>query len=157
MFVDNYPPEMNANARIFSELAELIAKKGLDISIITSHPNFPRGKIFDGYKNKWKQTTIENKVRVIRVKTHMYPNQGRFRRTLDFLSFGLCSFLFGCFERQYDLIIGVTPQFFCALSSCLLSILKNKPFLLIVCDLWPDAILSNKMISKGGFFNLIKK
>lgn len=154
---DNYPPERNANARIFSELAECLQRHHVDVSVITSHPNFPTGKIFSGHKNHWRKKTLESGVQVIRVKTFMHPNKGKIRRTFDFLSFGFSSFLFGLFEKQNDCIIGVTPQFFCAVSACLLSIVKRKPFILVLCDLWPDAIASNDLISKGLMFKLIKK
>ncbi len=92
MLVDNYPPEMNANARIFSELADILARNGLDTSVVTSHPNFPKGKVFPGYKNKWCSKSLENGVNVIRLKTYMHPNRGIIKRSLDFLSFGLSSF-----------------------------------------------------------------
>lgn len=157
MLVDNYPPEMNANARIFSELAEVLANKGLDISVVTSHPNFPKGKIFSGHKNKWISKALENGVKVIRVKTYLHPNKDKIRRSLDFFSFGLSSFFFALFEKNVGGIIGVTPQFFSALSACFLSIFKRKPFIMILCDLWPDSIASNKLIKKGVFFRILKK
>ncbi len=153
---DNYPPEMNANARIISELSQLWAQHNQPISVITSQPNFPMGKIFDGYKNTWYVKSIMNGVKVIRVKTYIYPNKGLVRRTLDFISFGLSSFFFGLF-KQTDIIIGITPQFFCALSACFLSIIKKKPFALILCDLWPDSIAAHGIIKKKFFFKLLKK
>jgi glycosyltransferase involved in cell wall biosynthesis len=154
---DNYYPEMNANARIFSELAELWAEKGQAVSVITCHPNFPKGKIFPGYKNKWLSTSILNHVKVIRVKTYMRPNHGLIRRTLDFISFGLSAFFFGLWQSKPDKIIGVTPQFFCALSACCLSIIKKVPFIMIVCDLWPDAVAASGFIKKNGIYKFIKK
>lgn len=157
MLVDNYPPEMNANARIFSELAESSVNSDIGVSVITSYPNFPRGKLFPGYTNQWRSKSLENGVQVIRVKTYMYPNKNKIRRALDFFSFGISSFFFGFFEKNVDCIIGVTPQFFSALSACFLSFLKKKPFIMILCDLWPDSIVSNKMIKKNIAFNILKK
>lgn len=157
IFTDNYYPEMNANARIFSELAELWAEKGQDVSVITCHPNFPKGKIFNGYKNKWYTKTLLNKVKVIRVKTYMRPNHGLVRRTLDFFSFALSSFFFGLFQPKPDVIIGVTPQFFCALSACCLAIIRKIPFVIILCDLWPDAVAASGFIKKNWVYKFIKK
>ncbi len=157
MLVDNYPPEMNANARIFSELAEILATEKIDTAVITSQPNFPQGKLFPGYKNQWRYKNIENGVEVIRVKTYMYPNKGKLRRAIDFFSFGLSSFFFGLFEKNFDYIIGVTPQFFAALAACCLALVKKKPFVMILCDLWPDSIASNKMINKKLAFKFLKK
>jgi colanic acid biosynthesis glycosyl transferase WcaI len=157
MLTDNYPPEMNANARIFSELAEIWSEQNHDVSVMTCHPNFPRGKIFKGFKNKWYTKEILNKVTLIRVKTYMSANCGVIKRTLDFISFALSSFFFGLFQPKPDVIIGVTPQFFCALSACLLSIRKKSAFVMIVCDLWPDAVVASGLITKNWIYKLIKK
>lgn len=54
---DNYPPEMNANARIISELLECWVKIH-SVTVLTCHPNFPRGKIFNTYKNQWKKNQL---------------------------------------------------------------------------------------------------
>jgi hypothetical protein len=48
---DNFPPESNAPAnRTFDHCVEWV-KKGADVTVITCNPNFPKGKLFDGYKN----------------------------------------------------------------------------------------------------------
>ena len=159
MLCDNYPPEMNANARIFSELAELWAANKQEVTVLTSNPNFPTGKIFNGFKNRWLSKECLNKVEVIRVKTYMHPNRGLLRRTMDFLSFGIVAFITGIFQpkEKHEIIVAVSPQFFCALSGVCLALLKKKSFVLIVCDLWPDSIVSNKMIRRGIIYRLIKK
>ena len=100
MLCDNYPPEMNANARIFSELAELWAANKQEVTVLTSNPNFPTGKIFNGFKNRWLSKECLNKVEVIRVKTYMHPNRGLLRRTMDFLSFGIVAFITGIFQPK---------------------------------------------------------
>lgn len=157
ILTDNYYPEMNANARIFSELAELWAEQSQNVSVMTCHPNFPKGKIFPGYKNKWLTKSIVNHVKVLRIKTYMRPNHGLIRRTLDFISFGLSSFFFGLWQAKPDVIIGVTPQFFCALSACCLALIKRVPFTMIVCDLWPDAVAASGLINKTWIYKFIKK
>lgn len=157
MLTDNYIPEMNANARIFSELAELWAERVESISVITSQPNFPQGKIFPGYKNKWFTKESIRKVNVLRVKTFMHPNQGLLRRTLDFISFAFSSIICGLFQPKPDIIMAVSPQFFCAVSGCLLAILKKTPFVFVLCDLWPDSVVANGIIGKNNLYKLIKK
>lgn len=153
---DNYPPEMNANARIVSELANYWQKTE-KVSIITSHPNFPRGKIFENHKNKWVVRKNENNINVIRLKTYIHKNDGFVRRTLDFLSFGMHAFIYGIFKQKDDVIIGVSPQLFCALSACLIALVKRSDFIFILCDLWPDSILHTGNLKKGLVFRLLKK
>ena len=49
---DNFYPEKNAPAIRTYEHCLNWANKGYQITILTSNPNFPKGKIFKGYKNK---------------------------------------------------------------------------------------------------------
>lgn len=153
---DNYPPEMNANARIVSELIEQWVQTH-PVTVLTCHPNFPRGRIFNTHKNQWWKKTIHKGVEVIRVKTYMHSNSGFIRRSLDFFSFGLVSFFVGLFQKNVDIIVGVTPQFFSALSSCCLALIKKKPFVMILCDLWPDSIVANGIMKKSWLYRIIKK
>ena len=50
---DNFPPEGNAPATRTFEHARQWVSKGHKVTVITSAPNFPDGKVFDGYKNRW--------------------------------------------------------------------------------------------------------
>lgn len=96
-------------------------------------------------------------VKLIRVKTYMHPNTGFIRRSLDFFSFGFISFFMSLFEKNADIIVGLTPQFFSALSACCLALIKKKPFIMILCDLWPDSIVANGVMKKNGLYRMLKK
>src|SRR5690606_26543210 len=106
---DNFPPEFNAPAsRTYAHCIEWV-KHGAQVTVITGVPNFPKGEIFEGYKNKrWQEEHICG-IRVIRVWTYVSANEGFFRRTLDFISFMLSSFFAGLFIKT-DVIIATSPQ-----------------------------------------------
>ena len=46
---DNFPPEVNAPATRTYEHCQEWIKKGVDVTFITCFPNFPDGKIYNGY------------------------------------------------------------------------------------------------------------
>ena len=55
---DNFPPEVNAPAtRTYEHCVEWV-KQGAEVTVITCAPNFPKGKVYPGYKNKLVQTEI---------------------------------------------------------------------------------------------------
>lgn len=81
---DNFYPEGNATASRVYERACYWVKWGHQVTVITSVPNFPVGKVFEGYKNKWYQSEIIDGIRVVRVKTFIHPNKGKVLRILDF-------------------------------------------------------------------------
>ena len=84
---ENFFPETNAAATRVFERAVYWVEWGHEVTVITCAPNFPEGKLYDGYKNRWYQTEIISGIKVVRVKTYISPNQGVLRRTLDFFSF----------------------------------------------------------------------
>lgn len=65
----HYYPE---NFRI-TNIAETLVKKGNTVTVLTGYPNYPEGKIYEGYKGKDKKThknEIINGVHVIRCYEH---------------------------------------------------------------------------------------
>jgi glycosyltransferase involved in cell wall biosynthesis len=137
---DNFPPERNAPATRVHEHACYWVKWGHDVTILTGVPNFPEGKVFPGYRNRWRQEERIDGIRVVRVKTFITANEGVLLRTLDYLSFMASAFLAGSFLPKPDVVIATSPQFFAAVAGCALSGLRGRPYLLEVRDLWPASI-----------------
>ncbi len=136
---DNFPPEVNAPATRTYEHCKEWVKEGIEVTVITCAPNFPRGKVFDGYKNKLYQKEIVDGIKVIRVWTYISANKGFVKRILDYLSFMISSFIVGLFINT-DLIVATSPQFFTVISGRWLSFWKRKKWIMEVRDLWPESI-----------------
>lgn len=136
---DNFPPEVNAPATRTYEHCQEWLKQGVEVTVITCAPNFPKGKVYPGYKNKLRQEEMMNGIRVIRVWSYITANEGFFKRILDFMSFGFMAFWAGLFVKT-DVIIATSPQFFTTPSAWLLSVFKRKPWVFEVRDLWPESI-----------------
>ena len=136
---DNFPPEVNAPAtRTFEHCVEWV-NQGADVTVITCAPNFPQGKVYKGYRNKIVQRENVQGIKVIRVWTYIAANEGFLKRTLDYISFAISSFIAGLFVKT-DLIVATSPQFFTALSGRTLSFWKRRPWVMEVRDLWPESI-----------------
>ena len=73
---DNFPPEVNAPATRTYEHCKEWANHGVEVTVITCAPNFPKGKVFGGYKNKLYQQEIVEGIKVIRVWTYISENKG---------------------------------------------------------------------------------
>lgn len=147
---DNFPPEVNAPAsRTYDHVREW-KKAGHDITVITCAPNFPKGKVYDGYKNKLYQTEMMDGIKVVRVWTYIAENKGFLKRTLDYISFSVSSFIAGLFQKA-DIIIATSPQFFTALSGRTLSFWKRTPWIMEVRDLWPESIKTVGAMNDNAF------
>jgi len=136
---DNFPPEFNAPATRTYEHCREWVKEGVEVTVITCAPNFPEGKVFEGYKNKWRQTEMVDGIKVIRIWTYISANKGFLKRIIDFLSYMIMSFWAGLFIKT-DLIVATSPQFFTAVSGRWLSFWKRKKWVMEVRDIWPESI-----------------
>ena len=154
---DNFPPEVNAPAtRTFEHCKEWV-KKGDEVTVITCVPNFPKGKVYDGYKNKLYQTEEIEGIKVVRVWSYISPNEGFAKRIIDFMSFAFMAFWVGLFKKA-DIIIGTSPQFFTTWAAETLSVLKRKPWIFELRDLWPESIKAVGAISGDSkVFKLLEK
>jgi glycosyltransferase involved in cell wall biosynthesis len=146
---DNFPPEVNAPATRTYEHCREWVKEGTDVTVITCAPNFPKGKVFDGYKNKLYQTEEIDGIKVIRVWSYISANSGFVKRILDFISYAVMAFWVGLFVKC-DIIIGTSPQFFTAVSARMLSCFKWKPWIMEVRDLWPESIAAVGAMEKSS-------
>ena len=137
---DNFPPEGNAPATRTFEHAREWVDKGHKLTVISCAPNFPEGKVFEGYKNKWLSKQKIKGISVWRVKTYITANEGFIKRTIDFFSFMVSSLFFGLFVRKVDVVVGTSPQFFTVISAWALAKFKRVPFVFELRDIWPASI-----------------
>ena len=154
---DNFIPESNAPASRVYEHSKVWVQKGAKVTVITCAPNFPEGKVFDGYKNNWLKKEKIDGIHVWRVKTYITKNQGFLRRTLDFMSFMISSFIFGLFVKKADVVIGTSPQFFTMISAWALAKVKNAKFIFELRDIWPASIYAVGVMKKNAILRFIEK
>ncbi|MDA1089159.1 MAG: glycosyltransferase family 4 protein [Proteobacteria bacterium] len=154
---ENFPPETNAAATRVFERACYWIKAGHRVTVITSAPNFPEGRLFPGYQNRWRQIKDMDGIRVVRVKTYIAPNRGVIRRTLDFLSFMVTAFCTGLFESKPDVIAATSPQFFAAVAGWMLAGARHRPFVFELGDLWPASIAAVGAVRSSVALRMIEK
>ena len=153
---ENFPPESNAAATRVYERALYWAKWGHEVTILTCAPNFPEGKLFDGYANRWRQIEEMDGLRVVRVKTYIAANTGFVKRTLDFLSFMATATFFGLIEKRPDVVVATSPQFFAAVAGWMLGVFRRRPFVFELGDLWPRSILAVGAMKKSPLIRALE-
>ncbi len=137
---DNFPPEVNAPASRTHEHCRVWVRAGHQVTVVTGAPNFPKGRVFDGYRNRlWQEERIDG-IRVIRVWTYITANEGFARRVLDYLSFMVSGGLAALCVRRADVVVGTSPQFFTAVAAWFVAAVTRRPFVFELRDLWPESI-----------------
>lgn len=137
---DNFPPEVNAPASRTFEHCREWAKKGNRVTVVTCVPNFPTGKVFEGYKNKFVQVEEIENIRVVRVWSFIAANKGFVKRILDYVSFMISAVIASPLLGKPDIIISTSPQFFSACAAFIISRIKKVPFIFELRDIWPESI-----------------
>ncbi|MDX2039797.1 MAG: glycosyltransferase family 4 protein [Acidobacteriota bacterium] len=135
-----FPPEMGApSARTF-EHARRWAELGHEVTVVTGFPNHPTGIIRPEYRGQFVKREQVAGINLLRTWVYCAANKGFFRRVLNFFSFFFSSLILGTFMTgRPDVVIGTSPQFFCAVSAYLLSRVKRVPFVFEVRDIWPQS------------------
>jgi glycosyltransferase involved in cell wall biosynthesis len=154
---DNFPPEVNAPAsRTFEHCREWV-KLGEQVTVITCAPNFPRGRVFSGYKNRlWQTETIEG-IRVIRVWSYITANEGFVRRSLDYASFMVTAAIASLLVKKVDVVIGTSPQFFTVCAAYVVGLLKRVPWIFELRDIWPESIKAVGSMKDGILYRSLEK
>ncbi len=154
---DNFPPEVNAPAsRTFEHASEWV-KAGHQVTVVTCAPNFPKGRVFDGYRNRlWASEEMAG-IRVIRVWSYITANEGFARRIADYVSYMVTGTLAALFVRRVDLVVATSPQFFTAVAGWMTGSLKRRPWVFELRDLWPESIRAVGAMRNSKLLDWIEK
>lgn len=138
---ERYWPEVGAAPSRLANMAEGMTKHGLEVDVLTSLPNYPKGEIFDGYKNCMSKTEVRNGVKLFRYWLYATVSRNPLARILNMFSFAVMIWLF-MFRfnkiKSYDRVIIQTPTLVVAASAMLLfKKLFRKTCILNVSDIWP--------------------
>ena len=158
LFVSNYfPPEVNAPATRLIEHARQWIKEGHQVEVLTSVPNFPEGRVYDGYKNQFSFDDREG-VRVARVPMYVTKNEGTIKRTFSYISFMLSACWYARkLSSKPDIVIATSPQFFCAIGGYFIAKLKRAPFVLEIRDLWPESIVAVGAVERNAIIKIFER
>ncbi len=154
---DNFPPEVNAPAsRTYEHCREWVSA-GCNVTVITCAPNFPKGRVYDGYQNRlWSEEFVEG-IRVIRVWSYITANEGFVKRVLDYQSFMVSAVIGSFFVRQVDLVVGTSPQFFTACAGWFVGFAKRVPFVFELRDIWPESIKAVGAMSDSFAIRMLER
>lgn len=155
ILTDRFTPEVSAASTRIHAHARLWQQAGHEPIIVTCVPNFPRGKVFAGYRNRLYQEDQVDGLRVIRLWTYMAANEGVFRRLFDYLSYTF-SVILQCWRLpKADVILATSPPIFVAMAGWAVAKLRRTPWVFEVRDLWPASIRAVG-VSKSGALNLVE-
>lgn len=143
LFISNYfAPDGGAAAIRLTRLAERLAARGHEITVLTSLPHYPQGRIHEGYRGRWAVKEKRGALMVIQTWLWATDSPRISRKLISQISFMLTAFLRGLFLPRPDIIFVEAQPIFAGLAGMGLAFIKRRPYVLNVSDLWPDHLLS---------------
>lgn len=149
-----YHPEVGAAPSRMHNMAKGLKSLGADVEILTCLPNYPKGKIFEGYRWRlWKHEEVDG-CKTYRYWTYATVSKNPIARGLSMVSYALTMWLFGLKRstiKSYDCVIIQCPPL--PVGSSALTLLK-KVFgckcVLNISDLWPLSAVELGVMKEGS-------
>ncbi|MFD1016996.1 glycosyltransferase family 4 protein [Winogradskyella rapida] len=151
-----YPPEIGAASNRINHLAEGL-KEDYKISVVTPLPNYPTGKIFKEYKNKFQCKTEENGIEVIRLWLYASVSKNKFLRLFAMLSYSMSLIWFFIWNKIPDKVIVQSPPLLVSFTCMFFLRFGKRKLILNVSDLWPSAGLELGALKENFSYYLLKK
>ncbi len=152
-----YAPELGAAPSRITNMAEGLHKEGNEVDVLTCLPNYPKGRIFEGYRRRYVKRETREDIRLFRFWTFATVSRNPFLRILNMLSF---SFMLWGFAwrirriRRYDFVIVQSPPIMVAHSAIFLfRKIFRKKVVLNVSDLWPLSAVDLGAVREGSFYH----
>lgn len=138
-----FPPE---NGAVGLQVAHALRARGHEVEALTGFPNYPSGKLADGYRLAPYRREVMEGVTVHRVWLHPSHDRSSLGRALNYVSFFASALIFLLAKgRRFDVVYVYHPPIMPALAAALSGFVTRKPFVVEVQDLWPDSVATAGM------------
>jgi len=138
-----YPPDTSATAKMAAAFLKPLAAKH-EVTLICGRPSYDPTE-----RRAWRLWQTERLgMTVVRVGSTDYPRTQMVRRVLNYLSYVALSVPRALFVRC-DVVLAMTDPPFEGIVGAFVAMLKRKPFVYDVCDLYPDMALGGSIVSPG--------
>jgi len=153
IYTQYFLPETNAPANRWGYFAHYLAQQGHQVTVLTSFPNHPQGKIFPSYKNQGKKVEKKDGITIIRSWTYITSSRKFLPRLLNYLSFAYSSYRNSRAIKNLDLVIVSSPPLFVALQGRRIARREKIPLILDLRDMWPEAAVSTGYLRQGLIYS----
>lgn len=156
--ITNYfPPEKGAASNRIFQLAKGLQNHNFKVSVITPLPNYPKGKIFESYRGKVKDVSVENGITVQRLWLFASNSKNKIIRLFAMLSYSFSLIWFLKRNKIPETVIIQSPPLLVAFTAVLFLRSKKRKLILNVSDLWPLAGLELGAFKKNWGYWILEK
>jgi putative colanic acid biosynthesis glycosyltransferase WcaI len=132
-----YAPDLGPSAALYEMLCENLVRLGSEVSVICAVPHYPTGRVSKEFRGRMLHQEQHNGVDVTRVWVPSIDRTRLGMRQMGFLFYQLLATAVGL-RRRYDVLIASNPAFEVALPFFVLGLLRRKPIIYSVHEIYPD-------------------
>lgn len=124
-----------------------LEEAGFAVEVVTGFPNYPGGKVYDGYRIRPLKRERMDGTEVTRLAVYPSHDRSAIKRIACYSSFMVTSFFYLTFRaRRSELIYVYYPALTAGLAAVAAKLFRRTPVLLDVQDMWPDSLGSSGMM-----------
>lgn len=152
-----YPPELGAASNRIFHLTNGLQNLDFNITVLTPLPNYPTGKIFEGYKGKIKRSSVEKNVTIHRLWIYASNSSNKIKRLAAMLSFGFSLIWYFLWHKIPKTVIVQSPPLLVTFATVIFLNSKKRKLILNVSDLWPMAGLELGVFNRNYIYKILEK
>ena len=150
-----YPPEIGAPQIRLSSMIQELTKHNINASVLTAMPNYPKGKLFEGYKNKLVMTEKFNGIPVKRTWVYAATGKSAIPRLLNYLSFTLTASIAALTGPKPDVIFLESQPLSLGVVALLMKWIRNVPYIYNIPDLQIEVATQMNFIGNKTFLQFL--
>jgi lipopolysaccharide/colanic/teichoic acid biosynthesis glycosyltransferase len=147
-----FDPEPTFKGLLF---AKELQRRGHEVEVVTGFPNYPGGRVYDGYRIRAYQREVIDGIVVHRVPLYPSHDSSAVKRVLNYVSFASAAALKVLSGPRPEVIYAYHPPGTVALPAAVARLVRGVPFVYDVQDLWPDTLSATGMLSEGRVTRLV--
>lgn len=122
-----------------------LSERGFELEVVTGFPNYPAGKIYEGYRLAPHREDMVQGLPIHRVALYPSHDSSSLRRILNLFSFAFSATLYGIFRAKRFDVLYAYPPIPTALAAAMICAVRRRPYVMDIQDLWPDSVVKSGM------------
>src|SRR5712664_1837298 len=139
-----YPPDTSATAKMARTVVDAIIRRH-DVTVLCGRPSYDPT---ERRAWRWYQTEMAGQTRVIRTGSTDFPRFEMKKRVLNYLSYVALAVPRALFV-PCDAVLAMTDPPFCGIVGAFVAMLKSKPYVYNIRDMYPDMAVGGSIVEPG--------
>jgi colanic acid biosynthesis glycosyl transferase WcaI len=135
---------------------EALIDRGFKVTVVTGTPNYPTGKIYDGYRMRWHERRTMKRTEVHVVALYPSHDNSAAKRIVNYASFFVTGFIRTlALSRRADVIYAYHPPLTVPFAAVLVGKLTRRPTVVEIQDLWPESLAATGMANRKWIISVV--